>query len=520
MPYPSAQDQIPTLDDAYFVGQGFDIYGSYNSSSFTKPLFDYINAPTHIITIDGKSWHVPVFVLHLPGNKTEYASEAGVSREEFQRSLSTTAKVSVSYGAFSGHMESSFSHQVAQSSEYMFAHNTMYTWAGSLQLQPDTQYLNTYFSDAIKKLPSEVTPNNLYLFTEFFAAFGVYYTRQVRLGGSLEFYVAVSTTSIDDSQQVKVMLEAHYNGLFSKGSIDASLEKSARWQSYISTSIVNMNLVGGSIDTQAELAGINLKQPSSDTVAAYNAWVKTIGENLNPINFQLAPIWELCGEKSAVVHQAWDKFYPTMHPEMYIETTSPQTRPVLALLTEKGDITPTTPPEYPFGCMVAILDRVNLLKANSVKFERYYSVNPKSWPLTYKDMYNTIASDIRASGFYDSNHLLVFVTMGLDVNCIPLENLYSLLMSAGAGQFLTKWTNVSTPGQHSDVKVNYILVGPFNQGKGQGFEGFYYGVPPQNFPLDTTLNLYFYSPSIAGGRYSIGLNPFPSLLAKTPEAKS
>jgi len=186
--------QAPTLDDAYFVGQGFNIFGAYDASSFIKPLFNYVDAPTHPITIDNTVYQVPVFVIHLPGGKTSYTSESGVSREEFQNSIATTAGVSASYGAFSGHIEASFSHQVVHSSEYMFAHNTMYTWGDSLELVPETKYLSEYFTQAMKQLPSVVTSENLHLFADFFATYGVYYTRQVRLGASLEFYVAVSTT--------------------------------------------------------------------------------------------------------------------------------------------------------------------------------------------------------------------------------------------------------------------------------------------------------------------------------------
>ncbi|HLZ55727.1 MAG TPA: MAC/perforin domain-containing protein [Ktedonosporobacter sp.] len=508
--------QAPTLDDANFVGQGFNIFGTYDANSFIKPLFNYADAPTHPITIDNIVYQVPVYVIHLPGGKTDYKSESGVSREEFQNSIATTAGVSASYGAFSGHMEASFSHQVTQSSEYMYAHNTMYTWDGSLELVPDTKYLIGYFTEAVNHLPSVVTPENLHIFTDFFATYGVYYTRQVRMGASLEFYVAVSTTSSDDAQQVKVMLEAHYNGLFTKGSVSSSLEHTQEWKSYISTSVVSMTLTGGTTDTRAKLAGINLKEPSQDTVNAYNAWVETISANLDPVNFQLAPIWNLCGEKSAVVHQAWEQFSSVMHPAMYIETTSPQSRPMVVSLTGKGDIVPTTPPQYPLGCMAAILDRNDLLGPNSVKFSRYYSINPDNWSATFQDMYNQVANDIRKSGFDNQNHVLVFATMGASVNCVPIENLYGLLISAGAGKQLSTWvSNATAPGKPGGPNVCYILVGVLNQGQGKGFETF--DMVPANQSVLSTLNLFFYRPSVSGGLYTMGLNPFPTTATESSQ---
>lgn len=447
---------------------------------------------------------------------SESASESGVTREEFQQSIAATASVNTSYGAFSGHMEMAFSRQIAHSSEYMFAHKSFYSGENELQLNPGVAlaYRGKDFLEAIEKLPATVDMENLHLFADFFGTFGTHYTRGVRLGASMEFYVAVSKTSTDNAKQVGVLMHAHYNGLFIKGSLSSELTNSQAWKSYISTSVIRVNVLGGSVEARGALSGIAEKEPSSTTVAAFDQWVASINGNTSGVNFRLAPIWELCGDKSSVVRQAWMQFGNIMHPQLSVNTWSPVIRAPLVELSGKGQIVPEVPSQYDFGCMVAILDRANLLGPDSVKFAKYYSVRPSTWPQTYLDMYNQVAKDIRASGFNNQNYALVFVTMGLDWNCVPSPDLAGLLFSAGAGPQLLNWINNATSGVQSNENVNYILVSFFNQGQSRGFEQLDHGKPYAS--VSSQLRVYFYRPSITGGLYTLGLSPFPTLTGSFP----
>jgi hypothetical protein len=499
---------LPTLDDANLLGQGFDIFGLYTVDSLVKPLF-HAKGETHVVRVGGKEYLVPPYVRSFNVLRSDSYSESGVTREEFQQSIAATANVSTSYGAFSGHMEMAFSRQVAHSSEYMFAYKSFYDGENELQLDPGIalSYREPYFLAAIEELPSTVTQENLHLFASFFSTFGVYYTRRVRLGASMEFYVAVSKTSTDSAQQVGALMQAHYRGLFVKGEINAELKNSQLWHNYITTSRITVNVLGGTVETRGKLQGIAEKDPDSETVKAYDNWLSTIADNTSAVNFRLAPIWELCGTKTAVVQQAWMEYGSTMHPQLSMSTFSPPKSVPLVELSGKGQIVPAVPPTSNFGCMVAILDRNNLLGPESVKFARYYSIEPQTWPKNYRDMYSQVATEIRNSGYANQNYTLIFVTMGLDWNCVPTDDLAGFLISAGAGQQLKNWLANPNAGKPGKENANYLLVSFFNQGQGRGFEQLDHGVAYAD--VASQLRVYFYRPSIQGGLYTLGLSPFP-----------
>ncbi len=512
-----SQSTLPTLDNANLLGQGFDIFGPYTVDSLLKPLFD-AGDKTHVIRVGQQDYLAPPYVSSFKILRSDSASEAGVTREEFQQSIAATANVNTSYGAFSGHMEMAFSRQVAHSSEYMFAYKSFYDGENELQLNPSVAlaYRGKAFLEALETLPATVDMENLHLFADFFGTFGTHYTQKVRLGASMEFYVAVSKTSTDDAQEVGVMMHAHYNGLFVKGSLSSELTNSQEWKSYIATSRITVNVLGGSVEARGALSGIAEKDPSPATVNAFDQWVASINDNTSGVNFRLTPIWELCGDKSSVVRQAWMEFGTIMHPQLSITTWSPMsTKTPVVELSGKGQIVPEVPAQYNYGCMVAILDRANLLGPDSVKFAKYYSVRPSTWPETYLDMYNQVAKEIRASSFNNQNYALVFVTMGLDWNCVPSPDLAGLLLSAGAGQQLKNWINQATPGVRSNTNVNYILVSFFNQGEARGFEQLDHGKPYAD--VSSQLRVYFYRPSITGGLYTLGLSPFPTTVSLIPE---
>ena len=46
----------PILSQANAVGQGFDIFGSFDTDSLTRPLMDSSRAPTQVFTFLGKEY--------------------------------------------------------------------------------------------------------------------------------------------------------------------------------------------------------------------------------------------------------------------------------------------------------------------------------------------------------------------------------------------------------------------------------------------------------------------------------
>src|SRR5262249_16182988 len=147
----------PTLPNVICAGQGFDIYGKYDTTSFLGSLFDP-QAPTSLQEVNGQLYMVPNYMEAINIAKDEEIRNSGSSREEFQQSISSTAKISGKYGAFSAHFSASYSTAQNSVSEYMYAHTLYYDWIYQLQLKTPgalTSYLSASFKEAIAELPEE-----------------------------------------------------------------------------------------------------------------------------------------------------------------------------------------------------------------------------------------------------------------------------------------------------------------------------------------------------------------------------
>lgn len=504
----STHNDPPFLPNALTVGQGFNIYGTYNSYSLKGSLFGS-NASSSLQWVNGKNYLVPNYIEAIDTQTSEEKKHAGTSREEFQQSIAATAGINVKYGAFSAQFKASYSVASENVTEHMFAYTTYYDWIYQMQLKTvrDLQpFLSASFKAAVQALPDEVkTPAQLSVFYRFFSDYGAYYTRMVTVGASLEFYVDVNTLSDLRTAGLSTSMNAQYKGLFSTGSVNADVKKTQMWKSYEKYSSSSLKVSGGDDSARAQLQGIDTDTPSEQTVAGYRKWTETKGTTPITMYFQLAPMANLCGDKYDVVAEAWGKIWPTLHPKMYIETTSddvPNSGPVVILSNKSGPITPTNPKTSNMGCLVALLSRQTLETLSA----QYYCFNPETWKVTYPAVYNQIAQDIKDSPHNNDNSVLIFVTMGLLGNvAIPTDNLYSLLLSAGGGRGLQAWRD----GQ--SAYVNYALIGVPTFGVGTGAES-YEGTPWR--PATMRTGAYFYK-DFSNQPYDVALDTAATLLAES-----
>src|SRR5438128_10408815 len=168
-------EKVPYLSQANFVGMGFDIYGKYDViSSAITPLLDPAKAGTTTFNFLGREYVVPGYVLPAENTVSDFAEFTGETRDSVQNSFSERAKVQGSYGAFSGQMQQSYSHQFASNSEYFYSYRNSLARLALLQLIPNNldQYLTDYFQQRVSqlptKLPEEPTPDDLEPFADFF----------------------------------------------------------------------------------------------------------------------------------------------------------------------------------------------------------------------------------------------------------------------------------------------------------------------------------------------------------------
>jgi len=118
----------------------------------------------------------------------------------------------------------------------------------------------------------------------------------------------------------------------------------------------------------------------------------------------------------------------------------------------------------PAGVQVVVLSGRN---PSTVQLNRYYSLPAqRHWYLTYMDMWNTIAGDVKPVAADHS--ILIVATFGIHANMPPTDAAATLLRRAGAGQELTQWIENCQPGSQSgnptmwiDHPLAYAFVGVF-----------------------------------------------------------
>src|SRR5512139_984845 len=93
---------LPSLSQAFAVGQGFNVYGAFDSSSLTRPLADPQKAGTATFRFQGVDYSVPDFVIGVENTSSYVLKTVSDTREQAQEGIAVHAGVGGSYGAFSG----------------------------------------------------------------------------------------------------------------------------------------------------------------------------------------------------------------------------------------------------------------------------------------------------------------------------------------------------------------------------------------------------------------------------------
>ncbi|HEY0733733.1 MAG TPA: MAC/perforin domain-containing protein [Herpetosiphonaceae bacterium] len=474
---------VPYLSQANYVGQGFDIYGAYNiTTSRTQALFDPEKAGTHQFDFLGKTYALPSYIDGTVNTESRYLEETVHTRDEFQNVIASHAKVHGSYGAFSGHMEAAYGHQFTRSSEYDYSFWSFFARLATLSIKVDTKYLTDYFAQRISGLPRTVNDSNLIEFEDFFNDFGAYFVSEVHLGGELDYYVSVSKESSLSKTTISSMVNIEHRGLFVSGGISADIKKSQDWQSYSSSRQVRIVATGGDPAVLTQLVGLNPNDPSAASVVAFNQWANTMEHYPAFADFHLRGIWELCGDRRAVVEQAFHVYGPKMRPRLNVEVSTNS----VPLIVLGNQIKPPQPPNYNLGYQMVILDRTNITP-EGVVLDKYYVPDAPHGYDNIKQMYNRMYADIVQGGYNKINYVLILASFGMIWKGQPTSEFYGLLRTAGGGSKLLQWMN---EGISMYGNTTYILVGIFGLGPDTGVESLTYTV--EDVPLNDELQVFFY----------------------------
>jgi hypothetical protein len=471
-------ENLPFLSQASFVGNGFDISGTYAiPDSLILPVVDPDKAGRKTFDFLGVTYSVPGFVLPALDTTGRLIEDVGETREEIQNSFAATASVALGYGAFSGEMEASYGHEYATSSDYSYAYRNYYSRLAVLSLLQDEAQaaLSDSFVQAYEALPGEVTAATLPKFEAFFHDFGMYVTSRVSLGASLEYYSAVRKTSQLSTTEISANVKAEYRGLFAAGTFSATITDTESWKAYTANRTVSLAVSGGDPTLVAQLSNIDPSTASEDTCNLFTEWSQSITEAPAIADFALDGIWELIPDstKRTLVADAFAQLQSALRPRIVVETTSePDSKPTITI---GAVISPDSEPEHPCGFQMVVLDRSDI-SPKGVLLDKYYGIpRGTGWYDDYKYvdlMYDAMADDLENGAFDDSrSHVIILASYGWSTNAPPNAKMYAILRAAGGGDDLASWYQTADPGSNMwRLPGSYILVGIPALGPGTGGE--------------------------------------------------
>ncbi|HET8840776.1 MAG TPA: MAC/perforin domain-containing protein [Ktedonobacteraceae bacterium] len=502
---------ISALSQANAIGQGFDIFGSYNfQESAITPIFDPSKAGKQEWVYDGIPYTIPSYIQGIEGGTSTLNFEVCSTREEFQNSIAAKAKVKAQYGAFSGQMEAAYTSQFAQSTQSDFAYGIFDAPYATLSWTKETMpsYMTDLFRESVAALPSSL--NDLSPFLSLFNQFGIYFVSSLKLGGSLEYYSAVDISSELSASDIDVMIKAEYKGIFENGEIDGKIKRTEEWKSYSSNRSVSIRATGGDYAFLTTLISADPNNPSQTLPTAMGNWVNSLKKNPAIVGFQLTGIWELCGEKEDLVRQAFELCGPRFRPQISI--TAFQVDPPIILLT--GEALPLQSSNqniYGSGYQMLVFDRTNISR-QGLRLNKYFSFNKESDRQQYDFLYESIQADLASFGLFDPAYVVLLVSYNLPNNARPTTTIPSaqgMFEALGAtDRYFQWWMLNSQLGGPFLEPCLYILVGIPGLGKNSGID--YYAnwaFPPMPGPVNFSVNFYWQGPD---ERYTCGINSMPS----------
>jgi MAC/Perforin domain len=462
--------ELPYLSQANYLGQGFDITGTYElPESLILPVVDANKASWEKFEFQGRQYSIPSFCTAAIDTSGRYAEAVAATREQLQNSIAVTAKVAAGYGAFSGEMDASYGRDLTSSSEYDYAYVNYYARLAvlSMNLGVARTMLTKDFVERYEELPAEVSEETLEEFELFFHDYGMYVTATIAIGGSLEYTVAVNKESGASLTNIGANLKAEYNGVIFSGELSGSLTNTESWKRYSQNRKVSIDARGGDPTLISELVGTDVNNPATKTVTAYRQWVDSLKAAPAVADFSLTGVWELIPDKRTrkLLADAFTALQGTMRPRLTVETSWQTGWP--PTITLGRSIRPEEPPKAACGFQMALIERSTLRR---VALDKYYTAEQDAKHERYASLYGEIAGDIEEGGFNHPGMVIVLASFGVPFAAPPTSRLVPLLRSFGAGDALSMWIQKATPGLNMGYRCSYALVGIGGLGPRSGVE--------------------------------------------------
>ncbi|MFP4120290.1 MAC/perforin domain-containing protein [Coleofasciculus sp.] len=429
------------------LGQGFDVFGAYDSSSLKAPLFNFtdFNDGTAVTKIGTfiKPWNTHYNPDTPSGQGHTYVFS---SRQEYQEHFDLKAKLNAKIGFFRGGFDGAFNIDSNSENNYnygLFEFEVRF-WNLSVK-NPVWEKLSSnvledpVFNDLwdINEIPKKYTPENAYIFFRFFHKYGCHYVKWVSVGAKLYYLVQVKKSYSEDKADLQAKIELEYKTVFNsaKGKVSGGWNQLGKeWAENRETHI---QVVGGKDDLVAKLSGITPVFGEADNYKeTFDQWIASLADNPAVIDYQLSPIEELfSGDQADQIHLAAEAYLDSqliVSSEGGSETIRLNGIPLRANI-EGSDV------EESYGIIHVVI--VDCRTLQTVVNQSYLI---KLWK-SHNTEYDTIYADVSK---YEGNKNYVVAIgftgkntgQGFPSNRFPSQRLYQFLQSCGANvELLNTW---------------------------------------------------------------------------------
>jgi hypothetical protein len=378
-------DTIPGADT---LGFGFDVTKRYHESSTTSQIFKEGKIDARPMTIGTTVYNVPENIATESINRKDSQSHVFSSRQQVQDHFSSKADVKGSGFGFKGHFEASYSHVANTDKSYYYALVEAQDHSYNLKLKvQDDKWLAEGFRDALNALPDTYTPETQADFFTLFGTYGTHYVHQVKLGGSLYYYVAIEKSTTLTTEKIQLNLELEYKGVFGKARTEAEANWDKVEKNWATSRIVRMQTAGGENDLDGIAPGYREWKGES-----FQKWANSLINKPGLAGFNLRPLSALArgakaeAMKKAIVDYLKGGVIVRSNREFNNSAATPPFLTACSIEGPKGIVRPApVPPQDKevAGLQVALFD----VNSGNKIFDRYYwDANIYNAPKLYDDL--------------------------------------------------------------------------------------------------------------------------------------
>lgn len=459
-----------------YLGHGFDLFESSTFKSILPTaIFDYSKCGTKKVTSGGVTYDIPSIVDFMPASSVDHQSGCHQTLVGIEETLAASVGIQGSYGLFNAGLKASFEKSSEYTADRLYAYRFTQVGLGTFTLDSQaSEYFGDEFKSAIDTLPSTFTAANFPAFREFFNRFGVRYLTSFAAGGQLQMFNAVATTQSTSTQSGQADLNAQYEGLFVKGSFEASVTGSQSWKDFSKYSETVIKAQGGSMDSIAALTGVDPLSPSADTVSAYTGWVSSVATAAVPVQMGFSRISQLCGDKAAAVDQAAQAYaagiyFRTVYQYIQTPPTDFPNHAIYGTVSINGTmVTPSNPPADPstaYGFQAIVFAKDD---PGTILHNKFYSYTPANWQTSYPDMYTAMYTDLSGANLQSENNIVILRSSNLLTRCYPSGDFYTyLLETLGISQdAFFNWRNLVMNSYPNELMDAYVVGQPLASAPG------------------------------------------------------